>query len=174
MNHIILIGFMGCGKTSVGKRLASAMGLPFVDMDEMIVWRTGMQITKIFEEYGEAYFRKLETETLQYLAGCQERMVISAGGGMAVQPQNQPILKKMGTVLLLEASVGTLVERLSYDDTRPILRGGDLRTKIEALQKERKAAYEQVCDEKIVTDGKNFTGIIDEIRKIVEKSPEII
>lgn len=174
MNHIILIGFMGCGKSSVGKRLAKVMNLPFVDMDAMIVEKSGMEITTIFETHGEAYFRKLETETLLELADSTEQMVISAGGGMPVQSQNQPILKEMGTVILLEASLDTLVERLQYDNTRPILKGGNLREKIESLQKERKAAYEQVGDVKIVTDGKNFMGIIDEIRKIVEKTTDII
>ena len=174
MNHIILIGFMGCGKSSVGKRLAKAMDLPFVDMDDLIVERTGMQITEIFAKFGEPYFRQLETEALLQLAECGQRMVISAGGGMPVQPQNQPILKEMGTVLLLEATVDTLVERLQFDDTRPILQGGDLRQKIESLQQQRKEAYEKVCDRKIRTDGKNFTVIIEEIRKIVEKTAEII
>ncbi len=171
MNHIILIGFMGCGKTSVGQRLAHACGLPFVDMDDVIRKEAGMEITEIFDRYGERYFRKLETEVLKKLSQSQERMIISAGGGMAVEPENQPILAKMGTVVLLEASVDTLMTRLKNDNTRPMLQGGELRTKIETLQAKRKSIYESVCDVRIVTDGKDFSQIVDEIRSI-EKSKQ--
>ncbi|MGI6010510.1 MAG: shikimate kinase [Ruminococcus sp.] len=169
MNHIILIGFMGCGKTSVGKRLARAMGLPFVDMDDVIRERAGMEITQIFEQYGEKYFRSLETEVLRQMSQRPERMVISAGGGLPVEPENQNLLAQMGTVVLLEAAVDTLLERLKYDDTRPMLKGGDLKTRIETLQKQRKSIYEGVCDVRIATDGKSFSQIVEEIRGIAEK-----
>ncbi len=76
MNHIILIGFMGCGKTSVGSRLAKDMGLPFVDMDDLIREEAGMEITEIFHRYGERYFRRLETQTLRIC--CQQTVSLSA------------------------------------------------------------------------------------------------
>ena len=169
MNHIILIGFMGCGKTSVGSRLAKDMGLPFVDMDDLIREQAGMEITEIFHRYGERYFRRLETQTLRRLGESSKRMVISAGGGMPVEPENQPILRGMGTVVLLEASVETLAERLKNDNTRPMLEGGDLKERITTLQNQRKAVYEQVCDVRIATDKKDFLQITEEIRAAVEK-----
>ncbi|MGI6007645.1 MAG: shikimate kinase [Ruminococcus sp.] len=170
MKHIILIGFMGCGKTSVGKRLARSMGLPFVDMDDEIKKQAGMEITEIFKRYGERYFRELETDVLRQMSRETQPMVISAGGGMPMEPENQRILAGMGTVILLEAAVETLVERLKNDNTRPMLAGGDLRTRIETLQKERKPVYERVCDVRITTDGKDFSQIIDEIRRAEEKN----
>ncbi|WP_411337553.1 shikimate kinase [Ruminococcus gauvreauii] len=168
MNHIILIGFMGSGKTSVGKQLAKVMQLPFVDMDELIVQKSGMEITEIFERYGEAHFRELETECLKELSEDRERKVLSVGGGLPVQSRNQPYLKNMGTVILLEASVQTLLRRLKHDSSRPMLKGGDLQQKIETLQEQRKAEYEKVSDVRVVTDNKGFSQIVDEIRKIVE------
>ena len=86
MNHIILIGFMGSGKTSVGKQLAKVMQLPFVDMDELIVQKSGMEITEIFERYGESHFRELETECLKELSKDRERKVLSVGGGLRFSP----------------------------------------------------------------------------------------
>ncbi|MCH1982342.1 shikimate kinase [Ruminococcus sp. OA3] len=168
MNHIILIGFMGSGKTSVGKQLAKVMQLPFVDMDQLIVEKTGMEITEIFERYGEAHFRRIESECLEELSKEEERRVISVGGGLPVQPRNQPYLRKMGTVVLLEASVQTLQRRLKYDSSRPMLKGKDLQKNIETLQRQRKAEYEKVSDIRVVTDDKEFCQIVDEIRKIVD------
>ena len=82
MNHIILIGFMGSGKTSVGKKLADTLNLSFLDTDEQIEKTSGMKIADIFEKYGEVYFRELETETLKNLLKDEERKVISVGGGL--------------------------------------------------------------------------------------------
>ena len=91
MDHIILIGFMGAGKTAVGKRLARQMQLPFVDTDDWIEAQEGRSISDIFAEDGEAYFRTLETDALHRLLDSKERCVISVGGGLPVQPQNWPI-----------------------------------------------------------------------------------
>jgi shikimate kinase len=168
MNHIILIGFMGSGKTSVGKQLAKAMQLPFIDMDWLIVEKAGIEITEIFDRYGEEHFRAMETECLKELSQDKERKVISVGGGLPVQQQNQPYLREMGTVVLLEASVQTLLKRLKYDSTRPMLKGGDLKQKIETLQEQRKAEYEKISDIRVSTDDKGYRQIVDEIRKIVD------
>ena len=132
MNHIILIGFMGSGKTSVGKQLAKVMQLPFVDMDELIVQKSGMEITEIFERYGESHFRELETECLKELSKDRERKsALCRKRTSGSSPGIQPYLENMGTVILLEASVQTLLRRLKYDSSRPILKGGDLQQKIE-------------------------------------------
>ena len=88
---------------------------------------------------------------------------------MPVEPENQPILRGMGTVVLLEASVETLAERLKNDNTRPMLEGGDLKERITTLQNQRKAVYEQVCDVRIATDKKDFLQITEEIRAAVKK-----
>lgn len=166
MNQIMLIGFMGCGKTSVGRALAEALGLSFVDMDASIVEQAGMQITEIFAAYGETYFRRLETELLEELVCDETPMVISAGGGVPVQPQNHLLIKKIRMVVYLKTSVEILTDRLSNDTTRPVIQGGDLRQRILTLQKERNPVYEQMSDVQVVTDGKTITEIVQEIQNL--------
>lgn len=164
MNHIILIGFMGSGKTSVGKRLAEKLHLPFVDTDEQIEQTWKMKITDIFSQYGESYFRNLETETIKKLSEDRNRKVISVGGGLPVQERNQPYLKQMGTVIFLEASKETLVKRLKGDTTRPLLSGGELTERIGTLMQQRKDIYDKVADFHIKTDEKNFDEIVEDIK----------
>lgn len=163
MNHIILIGFMGAGKTSVGKRLASRLKLKFEDTDDLIVAEQNMSVNQIFAERGEPYFRALETEMIRKLIQAKERRVISVGGGLPMTPANQPLLKELGTVVYLRAEVDTLMERLKMDTSRPLLKGGDLRAKITGLMAAREATYEQVSDIQIRTDKKSFTEIVLEI-----------
>lgn len=167
MKHIILIGFMGSGKTTVGMQLAEAMELPFIDMDSEITKREGMAVTEIFAAHGEGYFRDLETQLLKELSSGSEPMVISAGGGMPVQPQNHSFLKQMGTVILLETSTDVLVKRLEGDTTRPVLMGGDLRERILELQQKRAPVYEQVSDAAVNTDRKTIAQVVQEIQKLV-------
>ncbi|HCT92143.1 MAG TPA: shikimate kinase [Lachnospiraceae bacterium] len=163
MNHIILIGFMGAGKTSLGRRLARARHLTFTDTDDRIVAKMGMPVTAIFDRYGEEYFRGLETKVLQELLGEKKRCVISVGGGLPMRGENQPYLKKLGRVIYLRAKVETLMGRLGRDNSRPMLRGGDLRTRIEELMAKRQDTYEKVADLIIDTDGKSFERLILEI-----------
>lgn len=170
MNHIVLIGFMGAGKTTIGKKLARQLGVGFVDTDHLIEARTGKKISDIFQEQGESYFRSLETQTLRELLNETGQMVIAVGGGLPMQPENQPILKELGTVIFLEAGVDTLMRRLKNDTVRPKLQGGDLRERITTLMQERKETYLQVSDLCISTENRGFHGILREIEeKIVEK-----
>ncbi len=170
MKHIILIGFMGAGKTTVGKKLAKKLGVKFVDTDHLIEVRTGKKISDIFQEQGEAYFRSLETQALRDLSKETEQMVVAVGGGLPMQPENRPLLKELGTVIFLEAGVDALMRRLKNDTVRPKLQGGDLRERISTLMAERKETYLQVADLRISTENKGFHGILKEIEeKIVEK-----
>ena len=171
MDHIILIGFMGAGKTAVGKRLARQMQLPFVDTDDWIEAQEGRSISDIFAEDGEAYFRTLETDALHRLLDSKERCVISVGGGLPVQPQNWPVLRQLGTVVYLEADIETLLGRLKYDTKRPKLQGGDPREKIETLMEQRKEIYEQTADLRVTTDDREFSQILQEI---MEKTTNIV
>lgn len=163
MKHIIMIGFMGVGKTSVGKHLARHLGLKFTDTDDLIVQEQHMPVNQIFAEYGEPYFRKLETEMLRKLMQAEERMVISVGGGLPMTQANQPLLKELGTVVYLRADVDTLTERLKRDTSRPLLKGGNLRKKITGLMDARESTYEKVSDVQIHTDKKSFSEIVLEI-----------
>lgn len=163
MNHIILIGFMGAGKTTLGRRLARALRLTFTDTDDRIVARVGMPVTAIFDQYGEDYFRELETEMLQELLEEKERCVVSVGGGLPMREENQLYLKRLGLVVYLRAGVQTLMGRLGRDKSRPMLKGGDLRSKIEELMAIRQDTYEKTADLIIDTDGKDFERLILEI-----------
>ena len=108
MKHLILIGFMGSGKTSLGKRLARALNRPFVDTDQMVETSAGKKISDIFQEEGEKGFRTRETEALRQLKKEKNLCVISVGGGLPVQPQNHLLLEQLGTVIYLEAPVEVL------------------------------------------------------------------
>lgn len=163
MNHIVMIGFMGAGKTTVGRRLARALNLTFTDTDDRIVNKMQMPVTEIFSTYGEAYFRRLETETVKELISEKTRCVISVGGGLPMQEVNQPYLKELGTIVYLRATVDTLIDRLKADSTRPMLKGGDLRTRIETLMEARQETYEKTADIYIDTDGKKISELILEI-----------
>lgn len=174
MKHIILIGFMGCGKTCVGKALARNLKIGFIDMDEQIVEKAGMPITEIFIKYGEQHFRELETEVLKELLANEEQTVISSGGGMPMQEANQLLLKE-STVVYIEASVDVLMTRLKNDKDRPIIQGGDLREKIVTLLIARSPIYEQVSDIKVVTSNGPINKIVGQIvEKLVEKRVQII
>lgn len=163
MNHIILIGFMGAGKTTIGKKLAKTLEIPFIDTDEMIEEQTGRIISDIFAEDGEAYFRNLETQMLYQLLEKHDRCVISAGGGLPMQQINRPLLKKLGTVVFLEANIESLLKRLQGDQSRPKLQGGDLREKIEHLMSQRLEVYLEVADVRVATDTQGFKDIVSEI-----------
>ena len=167
MNHVILIGFMGCGKSSVGKALADAMGIPFVDTDGMIEEQAGRKINDIFREDGEEYFRELETSVLKQLLSAQERKVIAVGGGLPVREINREYLKRLGTVVYLLAKVETLTVRLEGDNTRPMLRGGELKKRIETLMDARGELYGEAADVCVETDDKDFEQIVKEIMAYV-------
>lgn len=165
MNHIILIGFMGAGKTTVGKKLARRLNTDFVDTDDMVEEQTGQKISDIFAEKGEPYFRRLETEMLRKLTKRQERCVIAVGGGLPMQEENRPLLKELGTVVFLEADIETLVYRLRNDTKRPKLQGGSLRERIETLMNQREAVYLETADVRVSTDTQGYGSILNEIIK---------
>lgn len=167
MRHIILIGFMGAGKTSMGKRLAKARGIRFVDTDQMIEEQTGRIIRDIFAEDGEEYFRNLETELLLQLQKAQEPLVISVGGGLPVREINRKYLKEMGTVVYLKAEVETLVGRLQGDTTRPKLQGGDLREKIVSLMDAREGFYQDAATLVYSTDEKDLLTNVHDLQECI-------
>ena len=167
MNHVILIGFMGCGKSSVGKMLARELSVPFVDTDAWIEEQNGRKISDIFRESGEEHFRELETRALEQLLEDEGRKVIAVGGGLPMRPVNREYLKKLGTTVYLLAQPETLVARLQGDDTRPLLQGGELRQKILQLMSDREDIYQSAADIRISTDGKKICEITEEIRRYV-------
>ena len=121
MRHIILTGFMGAGKTTVGKLLAQKLGCPFLDTDQLIQQQAGMSISRIFAEKGEETFRSLETAILKEAWTQEEAWVLSVGGGLPMREENRRLLKRIGAVVYLRVNRDTVLRRLSGDTTRPLL-----------------------------------------------------
>lgn len=163
MSNIILIGFMGCGKTTFGKWIARNKQMDFLDTDEYIVQREQTSINEIFAQKGEPYFRNLETEVIKELTGKLENTVISVGGGLPIKQENRELLKKLGTVVYLRTSEGELVRRLEHDTTRPLLAGGNVKEKIAALMEARQDYYLSAADVIADTDGGNFEKMYQKI-----------
>ncbi len=166
MRNIVLIGFMGSGKSTVGRRLARSLGWTLVDSDDYIVEHEGCAITDIFRDKGEAYFRNLETTCLkEILAKYPEKLILACGGGVPIAEENRKLLRKIGTVFYLRAKPGTLENRLKGDTSRPLLAGGDLRNRIDTLLKQRGKIYLDAADIIIDTDDKQLGDVINEITK---------
>ena len=167
--NIILIGFMGSGKSTIGKKLARALEYRFLDTDELIEERAGKTITQIFAEDGEATFRRTETELLEELIQNETHCIIATGGGMPLRPENAACLKKLGMVVLLNATPETILERLKEDTQRPLLQGDNKAEKVNALYNERFPKYTAAADYVVNTDDKTFYSIINEIETLYKE-----
>ena len=167
--NLILIGFMGTGKSTLARTLQSMYGLEMTDMDEEIQKRENRSISEIFETEGEEYFRKKETELLKELSNKKD-LVISCGGGVPLREENVAEMKKSGKVILLCASPDTILKRLEHDHSRPLLEQDRSREHLAALMAEREEKYRQAADLMVDTEGKSEEQICCEIiRKIAEK-----
>lgn len=143
--NIILIGFMGCGKTTFGKKLSKALGYKFIDMDKYIEKKENRTINEIFATDGEDYFRQKETDVIKELS-LDGGKVISTGGGVIKNPKNIAELKKNGLILYLKSTPHRIYNNLKDDTTRPLLADGDKMEKIKTLLGERAPLYEKYAD----------------------------
>ena len=160
--NIVLIGFMGAGKSTVSTYLSKILASPQVEMDEEIVKKEGMSINKIFEEYGETYFRNCETNLLIELQK-KNNQIISCGGGVALRDENVAEMKKNGKVVLLTASPEVILERVKDNDDRPLLRGNKNTEFISNMMEQRRPKYEAAADVVVNTDYKTVEEIAEEI-----------
>ena len=168
MKNIFLIGFMGTGKSSVGADLQKEYDMQLIEMDSLIEQEQKMRIPDIFQKYGEAYFRNLETELLRRIQE-HEHQVVSCGGGVPMREENVTEMKKNGTVVLLTATPETILNRVKDDENRPLLKGRKTVEGIEELLVQRRDRYEVAADIVVETDGKDPKQIVREImRKIGE------
>jgi shikimate kinase len=140
MRPIVLIGLMGVGKTTVGRRLAQKLGLPFVDADEEIETAAGMTIAEIFDKFGEPYFRDGERRVIARLID-GSRKVIATGGGAFMNEETRALILDRATAVWLEADVETLIDRVRRRNTRPLLRGKDPRVVLSDLARLRNPVY---------------------------------
>ncbi|MFN5780595.1 MAG: shikimate kinase [Novosphingobium sp.] len=137
---VVLVGMMGTGKSSIGRRLAAALHLPFVDADEAIEEAAQLSIAEIFERHGEALFRDGERRVIARLMD-GERKVIATGGGAFVNPETRALILSKAITVWLDADIDTLVERTARKDTRPLLKNGNPREILTRLREERRPAY---------------------------------
>ena len=162
---VVLIGFMGAGKTTVGRALSEKLGWPVWDTDELIQQKAGCTVSEIFERHGEACFRKMEQDLLKELADRKEKGVISTGGGMPVYAANRPLLQEIGPVIYLKVKPETVLFRLKGDHTRPLLQGDGARDRVYELLKEREAAYQDAAGIVLEADEKSAEELAEEIKE---------
>ena len=169
MRNIVLCGFMGCGKTTVGRLLAEKTGRRFVDMDAYIEQKAGMVITSIFQQYGEAEFRRREQNACRELAG-QADLVIATGGGALTYPHNAAVLAETGDVVYLIVSPETVLRRLAGDTTRPLLARPDKEAAVRELLTARDPLYRRAAS--LTVDGERPPEqVAEEIARLTSESP---
>ena len=164
MKAVYLCGFMGCGKTTVGRILAEKLGCEFYDMDEYIVQKEGMKIPEIFAEKGESYFRKTETEAIRELE--EKRGVIACGGGAMLKKENAEIASAAGIVVYIEVPFETCYGRISWDKNRPIVMS-NTKEELEFIYDSRVPVYKENSSVTVSGDG-TVLEIADRIAEIVK------
>lgn len=168
--NLYLVGMMGAGKTTIGRKLANRLGYRFIDTDALIEQSTGQKVSQLFEQEGEAGFRALETQVLSQVSTFTE-MVVATGGGIVTQPMNWSYLHH-GVVLWLDVPVSVLVSRLSGDSTRPLLQGNqsvELSEKLENFLEARGSLYAQ-ADIRIGYEGRSVGKTCDRILTALEQN----
>ncbi|MGQ9616181.1 MAG: shikimate kinase [Spirochaetota bacterium] len=171
---IFITGFMASGKSTIGKLLASRLGIPFIDTDEIIEKNAGMTIREIFANMGESYFRKLESDLLRELARTCSRCarVIAAGGGMPCNGENLRLMRECGTIVYLETSIDDIISRIKNSSERPVYRRieeyGNLRDGIEELLRKREQFYRQAH---IIVENPNGQAPENTVSNIIQALP---
>ena len=166
--NIVLVGFMGTGKTSVGRRLSVQLRMRYVDTDDIVERDSGRRISEIFEEDGEAAFRALESEAVRKVSELYN-VVISTGGGVALKEANMVALKRNGIVFCLNATAEEIYERVQHQSHRPLLQTSDPLAKIRSMLEERHRYYAK-ADYTVETTGRSFEEIMAYIKSVFTKS----
>ena len=161
-DNIVLIGFMGAGKSTISEFLKTAFAMDVIEMDQIIAEREGMSISDIFEVYGEQYFRDLETNLLIEMQS-RTNVVISCGGGTPMRECNVAEMKKNGRVVLLTAKPETILDRVKDSHDRPLIENNKTVSFIAELMEKRREKYEAAADIVIETDGKDELQICEEL-----------
>ena len=166
INNILIIGPMGSGKSSIGKILAKRTSKKFLDIDFQIIKNQGMNISEIFEKYGEEYFRNLEKKELEKLDNIED-YIISTGGGIILKQENIDMMKKIGLILFLDIDINAQLERVKNKKNRPLIDNDNVESSLLALKKYRDPIYNNICDYIIDVSNKEKNVIIKEIEKII-------
>ncbi len=168
--NLILIGYRGTGKTTVGRILASRLGLRLISLDALIIEKAGASIPEIVDQHGWDHFRGLEKEVVKESCG-SDGQVLDCGGGVILREDNIRELKRAGNIIWLRASVKTIVERIHADDQRPSLTGRkSFVQEVEEVLSEREPKYRAAADIIVDTEGKNPEAVVEEI---MSRIPEV-
>ena len=168
MNNIVLCGFMGCGKSTVGKNIARKTGKKFLDMDTYIEKKAGMTVSEIFDKYGESGFRDMEHEACKELSDMKD-LVIASGGGAFTFERNVEVFRGKDRIVLLDVPIGVIKYRLRNDRTRPLLQRPDKDKAMQELYDKRLPMYKKSAD--VIVSGKNTPvktafAVIDALNKM--------
>lgn len=166
--NLLLIGFMGAGKSAVAACLGKRLSRKVVEMDSCIEEREGKTINSMFQDQGETYFRDCESRLLDELLE-KEDLILSCGGGAVLREENRALMKERGTVILLTASPETIYQRIKENRDRPVLHNRMSIEAIAELMKEREDCYIQAADVTVCTEGKNVDEICNEIERSVSE-----
>ena len=158
--HVVLVGMMGTGKTTVGTIVARRLGRPFVDSDAQVMARTGRTVAEIWEAEGEDVFRRLEAEVLAAALAAEEPAVVAAAGGVVKDPENRRRMRDAGTVVWLRADPATLVPRVRRGLHRPLVREDPLGV-LTRLDEERAGLYREVAHEVVDVEGRGASEIAE-------------
>ena len=170
--NIVLIGYRGTGKTSVGQLLAERLGRQLVSTDAEVIRRATLSIPEIVKQFGWDRFRDLESDACLELSG-KDRLIIDTGGGVILRQRNVDALKAKGVLVWLTASVRTITERIGGDTQRPSLTGTKSFTdEVEEVLREREPRYKAAADHVIQTDGRSLAQVADAILARVQNSPD--
>jgi shikimate kinase len=164
--HLVLVGLMGTGKTSVGRRVAICLGRTFLDSDAQVEARTGRTVREIFESDGEAVFRVLEARALAEALARPEPAVIAAAGGVVLDPANREQLRTSATAVWLRADPALLTSRITSGDHRPLLDDDPL-TMLQRMQEERGPLYDEVAQGRVVEVGSSIEAAVDAVLGLV-------
>jgi shikimate kinase len=170
MKHLVLIGLMGAGKTSVGRECAQRLGRPFVDTDDLVMAAAQMSVEGIFEAGGEPEFRRLERVAIADVCASPEPLVVACGGGTVVDPDNRRALRHAGFVVWLQAPTATLLTRVGDGSDRPMLRDGPERA-LTRLGRLREMTYEAAAHAQVDTDDLGVGGVADVVLSRFEGAP---
>lgn len=165
--NIFLIGFMGCGKSTMASLLADDLQMELVEMDETIEREEQRSINEIFAADGETYFRDLETQLIERIAE-KGGMVVSCGGGAILREENVKMMKQNGKIVYLSATPETIYERVHKSTNRPLLNGNMNVPYIRELMEKRISKYEAAADEVLTVDGKGKEQILEEMKSCVD------
>jgi shikimate kinase len=163
-NHIIFVGFMGSGKSTVARCLADKLGMASLDVDACIQLASGKSVVQIFEEEGEAGFRRRETAFLASMFD-RERAILSCGGGVVLAKENRQLLRQLGWVIYLKVSADVALARIGDTTSRPLLAN---KNAAQALLTRRETWYEEVADEVVDTNKLSVQGVVERVTKSLE------